>query len=65
MEEALRFAREWGFQTVKELGIYEGWAVYAPDFTDGKEHAIGLPHYIFERGGKCKMMMPIDSPIFA
>lgn len=55
MEEVLKFAKSYGFQTVKKLGTYEDYTVYQPDFSDGKEHMIGLPHYIFEKDGKLKM----------
>lgn len=55
MEKILKFAKEWGFQTVKELGEYEGYIVYQPDFNDGKDHMIGLPHFIFEKDGKLEM----------
>ena len=57
MEEALKFARDWGFQIVKKLGVYDGNTVYQPDFNDGKKHTIGLPHYIFEKDGKFKMQI--------
>lgn len=53
----MKFARDWGFQTIKELGEYDGYTVYQPDFNDGKEHAIGLPHYVFEKNGKYKMQI--------
>ena len=55
MEEALKLALDWGFQTVKKLGTYEDYTVYQPDFNDGKTHMIGLPHYILEKDGKLKM----------
>lgn len=57
MEEALKLAKEYGFQTVKKLGMYEGYTVYQPDFTDGEDHVIGLPHYIFEKNGKYEIQV--------
>lgn len=54
-EEVLKFAKSYGFQIVKKLGAYGDYTVYQPDFSDGREHTIGLPHYIFEKDGKLEM----------
>lgn len=62
-KKALKLACEEGFyNSVKCLGIYEGFEVYTPFHTSWKEHPpiIGLPRLIFANKESVKWYTPAE-----
>ena len=61
MEEAIKFAKEHGYEKIKKLGLYDGYVVYNIIFSPDKKGnypCIGYPRFILEKDKK--FMIKID-----
>lgn len=52
--EAKKMAREAGFHDAKRVGVWKGYEVIEPIFTDGEDHFIGFPQYILYKDGELR-----------
>lgn len=49
-QKILEFARKSIFGTVRRLGVWEGYEVWEPGFSDNQPRFIGFPQFILIKG---------------
>ena len=63
LHEAKKMAKEAGFHDAKRIGLWKGYEVVEPIFTDGEIHYIGLPQYILCKDGKLRWASGMDESL--
>ncbi|MCM1079708.1 MAG: hypothetical protein NC344_10145 [Bacteroidales bacterium] len=58
-----KLAREAGYHDVRYLGMWSGYEVAEPIFTDGEVRYTGLPQYILVKDGVMRWTSDADESI--
>ena len=59
-QEAKRMARAAAFHDLIKKGIWNGYTILEPTFSDSGEHIIGIPQYILYKDGKLRWTKDVE-----